>query len=321
MEIIMLLNLINFTPIALSETAPDEGAKIIWNLYSFVCSGIGNETAQGILMFVTVLLCIASAYLIGSINPAIIFSKRVYHEDIRSFGSGNAGTTNMLRTYGKKMAVLIFVLDFFKAALTIGIGALLLSINVGGAISALFVVLGHMFPVYYRFKGGKGVACTAACILILSPISFAILLPVFIIIVLATKFISLGSIISAMLFPLIAYAFRGFWGTDGGFIPLSAIMIGGFVVFMHRENIKRLLEGKESKVSFRKKDKHSSDEHNGSDAKPEKSESKPEKEYTEDDFIKCSCGRIIPVTREKCVYCGEKNPSYKPKEKKNGKKK
>lgn len=321
MEIIMLLNLINIAPVALSDASSQESAKIIWNLYSFVCSGIGNETARGILMFVAVLLCIASAYLIGSINPAIIFSKNVYHEDIRSFGSGNAGTTNMLRTYGKKMAILIFVLDFFKAALAIGIGSLLLSINVGGAISALFVVLGHMFPVYYRFKGGKGVACTAACILLLSPISFAILLPVFIIIVLATRFISLGSIISAMLFPLIAYAFREFWGTEGGFIPLAAIMIGAFVVFMHRENIKRLLEGKESKISFKKKDKHSADEHNGEEAKYEKAEIKPEKEYTEDDFIKCSCGRIIPVTREKCVYCGEKNPSYRPKENKNGKKK
>lgn len=321
MEIFMLFNLINFASAALSETAPTEGARIIWNLYSFVCSGIDNQTVHGILMFVAVLLCIASAYLIGSINPAIIFSKNIYHEDIRSFGSGNAGTTNMLRTYGKKMAILIFVLDFFKAALAIGIGSLLLSINVGGAISALFVVLGHMFPVYYKFKGGKGVACTAACILLLSPISFAILLPVFIIIVLATKFISLGSVICAMLFPLIAYAFRGFWGTDGGFIPLSAIMIGAFVVFMHRENIKRLLEGKESKVSFKKKDKHSADEHNGVDSNTKKPENKPEKEYSEEDFIKCSCGRIIPITREKCVYCGEKNPSYRPKENKNGKKK
>ena len=321
METIMLLNLMHLAPLALSEAPSAEGTKIIWNLYSFICSGIGNETARGILMIVAVLLCIASAYLIGSINPAIIFSKKIYHEDIRSFGSGNAGSTNMLRTYGKKMAFLIFTLDFFKAALAICIGSFLLSINVGGAISALFVVLGHMFPVFFKFKGGKGVACTAACILFLSPISFAILLPVFIIIVLLTRFISLGSIISAMLFPLIAYSFRGFWGTDGGFIPLSAVMIGAFVVFMHRENIKRLLEGKESKVSFKKKDKHSADEHNGADTNTKKHEVKPEKEYTEDDFVKCACGRTIPVTREKCVYCGEKNPSYRPIQKKNGKKK
>lgn len=313
----MLFNLLHIAPTALADV-PEEGAKTMWNLYSYICSFVSNETAQGILLLAAVLLCIASAYLIGSINPAIIFSKKIFNEDIRDYGSGNAGATNILRTYGQKMAIFIFALDFIKASVAVIIGAVLLSITTGGAISALFVVLGHMFPVYYKFKGGKGVACTAACMLILSPISFAILLPVFIAIVLLTKYISLASIISVMLFPLLAHAFRGFWGIDSGFISLAAILIGAFVVFMHRTNITRLLEGKESKVApFRKKKSENNEDKN-------KAEPTPQKEYTDADFVKCACGRLIPVSRKECVYCGERNPSYKPSEnnqKKNKKKK
>ena len=313
----MLFNLLRVSPTALTDL-PEEGAKTMWNLYSYICSLVPNETAQGILLLAAVLLCIASAYLIGSINPAIIFSKKVFGEDIRTRGSGNAGATNILRVYGQKMAIFIFVLDFIKAAVAVIIGSLLLSITTGGAISALFVVLGHMFPVYYKFKGGKGVACTAACMMILSPISFAILLPIFLAIVLLTKYVSLASIISVMLFPLLAHAFRGFWGIDSGFISLAAILIGAFVVFMHRTNITRLLEGKESKVNpFRRKKSEGEDDK----VKPEPT---PQREYTDSDFVKCSCGRLIPVSRKECVYCGEKNPSYKPSEnnqKKNKKKK
>lgn len=313
----MLFNLLRVSPLALTDV-PEEGAKAMWNLYSYICTLVSNETAKGILLLAAVLLCIASAYLIGSINPAIIFSKKVFNEDIRTRGSGNAGATNILRTYGQKMAIFIFALDFIKATVAVIIGSLLLSITTGGAISALFVVLGHMFPVYYKFKGGKGVACTAACILILSPISFAILLPIFIAIVLLTKYVSLASIISVMLFPLLAHAFKGFWGVDSGSISLAAILIGAFVVFMHRTNITRLLEGKESKVDpFRRKKSDGNDDQI-------KAEPAPQREYTDADFVKCSCGRLIPVSRKECLYCGEQNPSYKPSEnnqKKNKKKK
>jgi hypothetical protein len=174
-----------------------------------------------------------------------------------------------------------------------------------------------MFPVFYKFKGGKGVACTAACILLLSPFSFVIILPIFFLIVLFTKYISLASIMSAMLFPLFAYAFRGTWGSDGGFITISSLFIGGFVVFMHRENIKRLLEGKENKISLGKKKSAQIDEKNGGDDNA----TQAQKEYSDDDFFKCSCGRLIPKSRRECVYCGEKNPHFIPTEKKSKKKK
>lgn len=312
----MILNLFNLAPFALSEAA-EAGATKAWFIYSALCSLTEDQTIRSIIMIALVILCIASGYVIGSINPAIIFSKKIYHDDIRSHGSGNAGTTNMLRTYGKKMAALIFILDFLKAALAVGIGTLLLSVNVGGAISALFVVLGHMFPVFYGFKGGKGVACTAACIMLLSPFTFIIILPIFILIVLFTKYISLASIMSALLFPLLAYSFRGTWGSDGGFITISALFIGGFVVFMHRENMKRLLEGKENKIALGKK--------KNADVEKQSNENKkieiPQKEYSDDDFYKCSCGRLVPKSRRECVYCGEKNPHFIPPQKESKKKK
>lgn len=303
---------------ALMLSAATEAENVLeWNLCSYFIErlGVANTASSGLLMLASVLLCIVVPYLIGSINPAIIFSKAIYHEDIRSYGSGNAGSTNILRTYGTKMAILIFSLDLAKSALAIGFGWFILTRSVGGAIAALFVVLGHMFPIFYKFKGGKGVACTAMCILMLSPITFVILLTLFILIAVFTRFISLGSILCAMLFPFLNYVFY----PAEGFITLSAFCIGAMVVFMHRENIKRLLAGKESKFSFKKTDKHAAAEHNAAgeaQAIAEKTAEKSEKEYSDDDFVKCACGRIIPKTREVCAYCGVRNPHFVPAEKK-----
>jgi len=289
-------------------------------LYDIICRKFdlyetGTDTA---VFLICVALCIIVPYLIGSINPSIIISRKKYNEDIRSYGSGNAGTTNTLRTYGKKMAVLILVLDMLKAALALFFGIFLLTRGVGGAIAAIFVVLGHMFPIYYKFKGGKGVACTAICILILSPVTFPIILAVFIIIAVLTRYVSLASIICAMLFPFLNYVFyvKEIDGktvhTNPG-ITLAALLIGALVVFMHRENMKRLMEGKESKFSFKKTDKHKVGDESANEPEA-KAEPRKEKQYSDDDFVKCACGRIIPKSRAVCVYCGEENPAYVPRE-------
>lgn len=224
-----------------------------WNIYSWLVQKYDIAETQTALelMFVGVILCMVIPYLIGSINPAIIVSRRVYHDDIRTHGSGNAGATNTLRTYGKKTAALIFCLDLLKAALALGIGSILMTREIGGAIAGLFVVLGHMFPIYYRFKGGKGVACMAMVILILSPIAFVILLALFIALVLMTRYVSLGSVMCALLYPIIQFAFY----PQHGWITLSSICTMLLVIFMHRENIKRLMAGKESKISFGSKKK------------------------------------------------------------------
>ena len=243
--------------VAATETANQALPRVNWNVYSWIVDkfSLGGSTGAMVLTVAGVLLCILIPYLLGSINPAIIFSKKIYHDDIREHGSGNAGTTNTLRTYGAKMAAIILVLDFLKAVIAVGIGSLIMTRAIGGAIAGIFVILGHMFPVYYKFKGGKGVASLAGVILILSPISFVILIALFVAIGLMSRFVSLGSIMCVMLYPIIHHAFY----PQYSWITLSSICIMLLVVFMHRENIKRLMAGKESKISFGSKKKKESD--------------------------------------------------------------
>ena len=225
--------------------------KIPWNLVDWLSLRFSfAETERAWLTFLGALLCIVIPYLLGSINPAVLISKLVYHEDIRNFGSGNAGTTNMLRTYGKKAALATFVLDLGKAAIAFEIGMRVWGYP-GAAIAGFFVVFGHMFPVFAKFRGGKGVACTAMVILCADWLTFLFVLVIFLVIVIGTRFISLGSIMCAMMYPLILNAFAG----DKPLYVAMAVLTGGFVVFMHRENIKRLWNGKESKVDFSKTSK------------------------------------------------------------------
>ncbi len=217
-------------------------------LIPFLCERQMVQMHPVYLLF-AVILCIALPYLFGSLNFAIILSRRFYGEDIRTKGSGNAGMTNMLRTYGKGAAVLTLLGDMLKAVFASLVGFLLLGVT-GAYLAGLFCILGHMFPVFYRFKGGKGVVTTAVMILMLNPIIFLILFVIFAIIVIGTRYISLGSIMCALLWPLLVYRIEG-----PGANVLLTLGIAALVVFMHRANIKRLYEGKESKVSLKKKKK------------------------------------------------------------------
>ncbi len=222
-----------------------------------------DGVAKGIATVGGVLLCMIIAYLLGSLNFGIILSKKLFHEDIRNLGSGNAGSTNMLRTYGKKAAALTLLFDMLKGGVAVVIGALILKADGpvdGAAIAGLFAVIGHMFPCFFGFKGGKGVATTAMIMLVTRPLIFLIVLVAFLIIVIGTKYVSLGSVTCAMLFPILLYrldtsrvvADPTLHG-DHGWLVLSFILIMILVVFMHRGNLKRLWEGKESKISFGKK--------------------------------------------------------------------
>ena len=237
----------NFTVFA-ATAAENNQLRTNWNIYSWLLDSYKLEGTMSALWMLLggVFLCMIIPYLIGSVNPAIIVSKNVYHDDIRTHGSGNAGTTNTLRTFGKKTAAVIFVCDILKAVIAVVIGSVLMTREMGGAIAGLFVILGHMFPIYYNFKGGKGVASLLGVVMILSPISFAILVPLFIAIVLMSRYVSLGSVMCVMLYPIIQFAFY----PQHGWITLSSILIMILVVFMHRENIKRLMAGKESKISL-----------------------------------------------------------------------
>lgn len=212
-----------------------------------------------------VIACFAAAYLLGSVNSAIVISKLLYKEDIRSYGSGNAGLTNMLRTYGKRAALFTLIGDILKTVLAIFITAFFfgfqyksgISLSQFCYVSGLFAVLGHVFPIYYQFKGGKGVLVTAAMALVLTPVAFAILIALFIAIVWISKYVSLGSVSVAVLYPVAvnAYIKIAFNAMAPGLISLSTILLAIFIVWCHRENLKRISDRTERKISFKKKEK------------------------------------------------------------------
>ena len=206
-----------------------------------------------VVSFVIVSVC---AYLLGSMNFAIIISGRQYKQDIRSFGSKNAGMTNMMRTYGKKAAGMTLLGDALKAVVSCLIGYGFIG-QYGAYIAGLFCILGHVFPVYYRFKGGKGVVTAAITILMCNPFVFLILFAIFVIIVLCTKYISLGSVMCMLLYPIVldrVERSRLFTDNPPPASPyiLFAMLMTLLIVFKHWENIKRLLQGKENKFSFKK---------------------------------------------------------------------
>lgn len=203
------------------------------------------------LWTLAIIVSMVVPYLLGSLNFAIIISAKQYNEDIRSYGSKNAGMTNMMRTYGKCAAALTLLGDALKSIVSCIIGYLMLG-YLGCYIAGLFCVMGHMFPVFYRFKGGKGVVTGAMAILMSDPITFAIVLLIFIIIVAFTKYISLGSVMSVLLYPIILDRVYKWLGHEVCPYTIFAILIMILVVVKHYENIKRLFQGKENKFSFKK---------------------------------------------------------------------
>lgn len=215
------------------------------------------EEGQTPVVFYTILIggilfaAILVPYLLGSINSAIIYSRLRYRDDVRNHGSGNAGMTNMLRTYGKSAAVFTLLGDVLKSAVAVVFASFLTSVHIGGWIAGLFCMVGHVFPIFYRFRGGKGVLCAATAMAILSPLSFVCCLAVFIAIVAMSKYVSLGSIVAAFFFPLFVNFFM-MQAQRGGLWGLS-IAMALFVVWCHRSNIKRIQNGTESKLSFKKK--------------------------------------------------------------------
>ena len=222
--------------------------------------GIGTKSA---IMIIFAVICIVAPYLLGSMNFAIIISRLKYKSDIRNYGSGNAGATNMMRTFGKSAAGLTFLGDALKAFVAGMIGYAALG-QYGAYIAGLFCILGHMFPLYYKFKGGKGVVTAAISILMCSPHIFPILLLIFIIIVAFTKYISLASVMCMLLYPVILDRIdKFFFGGTGAYV-IIAMLDAALVIFMHRENIKRLWAGKENKFSFKKsvKPEDKTDENN-----------------------------------------------------------
>ena len=193
------------------------------------------------------------AYLIGSINFAIIFSKKFAGFDVREKGSKNAGSTNVLRTVGKKAAALTLICDILKGVVAVLIAMLAANIwqdsdaEVLKYLAGLMAIIGHTFPVYYGFKGGKGVATSLGVLLVVNPQIGIICLVFALIIMIATRWVSLGSVLAATLFPILTI-----FMTDNFAAKIISILIGLLVIFNHRTNIKRLKEGTENKLSYKK---------------------------------------------------------------------
>lgn len=222
--------------------------------------GLVGYTPNWLLYIIAVLLMMAVAYFVGSINFAVLLSKLKYKDDIRLHGSGNGGATNMLRTYGKGAAALTYLGDFLKAVVVTLLG-IILGGETFGCIAGLFCMVGHAYPAYFNFKGGKGVACASGIILCLDPVVFLICLIIFVLMVAFTKYVSLGSVMGAGLFPIIyssMYKALHFPNYEGELYPnpiilLTTLAMSVLIIYLHRHNLKRITNGTENKLSFKKK--------------------------------------------------------------------
>ena len=219
-------------------------------------NGLSMTEGKGLAIAIPlILLILAVSYFFGSINFAIIISNRKYNQDIRSFGSNNAGMTNMVRTYGKKMGALTLLGDALKAVISCLFGYAILGYH-GAYLAAIACVLGHMFPIFFGFKGGKGVVTAGFAMLMTNPFVFLICLVIFVLIVLMSKFISLGSVMTMLIYPFILSGIDTFVLGGCPYVAYALIM-SVLVIFKHKDNIKRLRDGKENKFSLgsKKKDK------------------------------------------------------------------
>ena len=204
------------------------------------------------------------AYLIGSVNFGVLISKKMAGFDVREKGSGNAGSTNVLRTVGKKAAAITLVCDILKGVVSVLIAVIVGKIvkEISPAIlvelAAFFVILGHTFPVFFGFKGGKGVA-TSLGVLLLINWKIGLICLVFALAIMAvTRMVSLGSISAAVLFAVLvifASDFRtAFIATFDLSYMIFAVILAALVIFNHRSNLKRIMNGTENKLSFKKKE-------------------------------------------------------------------
>lgn len=206
---------------------------------------------QPLLFGLFMLLLIVASYLLGSINSAIIVSKYRYNDDIRKYGSGNAGLTNMNRVYGGTAAALTFVGDVMKQIVAVFLGVLMFD-QVGAYIAGLFCMLGHIAPVFYRFKGGKGVLTAATMILLIDWQAFIILFIIWAVVLLLSRYVSLASMIAGFAYPAVVYyTMKAGLGRPEPFSMICAMFVGCVIIFTHRDNIKRLYNNQENKFSFK----------------------------------------------------------------------
>ena len=190
------------------------------------------------------------AYLIGGLPFGYWFVRFSLGKDIRSMGSGNIGATNVHRSAGKKAGFIVLFLDILKGFLALWVAALITGNMASGlALATVAVMLGHCYPVFLGFKGGKAVACFVGAALYLAPLAILATALIFVSIVMLSKYISLASILSALLFPVIYWALY----RPAGELLIAAVVAGLLIIYRHKANIQRLRTGKENVFSFKGK--------------------------------------------------------------------
>jgi len=197
------------------------------------------------------------AYCLGSVSFSVLISKKMAGFDVREKGSKNAGSTNVLRTVGKKAAIITLICDILKGVIAVAIAVLLGNLVEGtdkallAQIAGLFAVIGHTFPVFFKFKGGKGVA-TALGVLFIINWQIALICLVFaLLLMVITKIVSVGSLAAAVLFPVLTMFITTNYITPGNYL-IFGILMAVFIIYNHRANLKRLANGTENKINLKK---------------------------------------------------------------------
>ena len=206
-------------------------------------------------MTLNIIATLVIGYLLGSISTGVVLSKLFANTDIRSQGSGNAGTTNMLRILGRRMALYTFIGDMLKGIIAVFIGKAIVGGELGGVLGVVGAVLGHYYPLYFGFKGGKGIATSFGSLLFVFPVQALLAFSVFLILVAVTRYVSVGSVAAAITLPALVFLTC----PENMLVCVITACIGLSVIWRHRANIKRLLSHTESKLDFntlKKKKKH-----------------------------------------------------------------
>ena len=218
------------------------------------------------MIYLTLALVFTIGYLLGSISFAVVISKTFYKQDIRNFGSGNAGMTNVLRTFGKKAAAATFAGDFFKGVVSVVIcNAIMNSQRLAGVENieffrdlALYIAVagalfGHLKPVFFGFKGGKGISVAFGAMMAGTPPITAAAFGVWLVVVALTKYVSLASILAVAgytVFTFISFMISGSYSIPHG---IAAVILPAIIIYAHRSNIKRLMAGTERKIGEKSK--------------------------------------------------------------------
>ncbi|REI10749.1 glycerol-3-phosphate acyltransferase [Staphylococcus felis] len=190
-----------------------------------------------------VLVLIIISYLIGSIPSGVLIGKIFFNIDIREHGSGNTGATNSFRVLGKPAGFVVTFLDIFKGFIVVFL-PMLFHIEMHGLLIGIFAIIGHVYPIYLKFKGGKAVATSAGVLLGVNPLLFVIVITIFFVILYLSKYVSLSSIIAA-----ICCCIGSFFVQDYVLLIVSFI-VAGLLIFRHTSNIKRIIKGTEPKIKW-----------------------------------------------------------------------